>query len=204
LLNVLAEFPVELTAILGGDRARLEEYCNVEISKDYDPAALAQYIEHDVSQQYELICSAGSKVERQVKHALKRAVKGAKSGTRLPLYLKLTPPGGAEWELLANPKWTKFHSVTVSGGESRKNAHSVAIEARSKRRIMEAMAALPDLGITKIGTKTTWRSLSPWQATYWKQIPTGWRATFDGKENGSIPPIKSKRRVELGNWFAEG
>jgi hypothetical protein len=85
----------------------------------------------------------------------------------------LTPKGGAAWESFSRPDWTKFIDE-----ESYYETGTCVLTGMSRDRLEHYVSALaiveylPDRGSPEI------RELGAWQATYWKTLPNGWRATI--------------------------
>jgi len=82
----------------------------------------------------------------------------------------MTSRGGARWEAVAKPDWSRFldesagldpDEVEVSGPDRDRVA--------SHLRQHTLFAVVPD--------SERWETLIPWQATYWKTIPRGYRVT---------------------------
>lgn len=89
------------------------------------------------------------------------------------VYYGLTPAGGQQWEQVTNPDWMSFvqtlYGVNPEEG-SIASATRQVVEQWFDNQIFEGYEVLPD--------SIQWENMHPWQATYWKQLPEGYRVTF--------------------------
>lgn len=89
------------------------------------------------------------------------------------IYYGLTSAGGWQWEQLTNPDWKSFvqtlYGVNPEEG-SIASATRQVVQQWFDSQILEGYEVLPD--------SIRWENMLPWQATYWKQLPEGYRVTF--------------------------
>lgn len=98
------------------------------------------------------------------KAAIEQGLKGYRE-----LFFGLTAQGGARWEALARPDWSRYLDADVGC-----DPDELEILAGSKELIEEYLTVLPFSVDPVLGTET-WDTLSPWNATYWKTLPLGHR-----------------------------
>lgn len=83
---------------------------------------------------------------------------------------RLTDSGAARWERFAEPNWSRFASWICP------DEHLLVITAGSKEHLDELMANVDDLSSDPIVPDSIVEDiLTPWDATYWKQLPYGFR-----------------------------
>lgn len=121
---------------------------------------------------------------------------------RIKLYYGLTTQGGERWEAVARPRWDMYLSRTVST-----NPHCGEIIGSSRRLVENYLGywrySWPRFAI--IPESVTWQVLRPWQATYWKSVPVGYRVTFQWQrvepEFSDPPPEFYEFRREIERWY---
>jgi len=117
---------------------------------------------------------------------------------RLELSYGLTPQGGARWEAISTPKWQRYVRASVfadsQGGEI----------VGSDRSLVEKYDSLSHQAwnISVIEGSRRWDVLEPWQATYWKELPTGHRIRFRFTWVEPPQPIDPQAREWLA-WMAK-
>ncbi|MFM9267044.1 hypothetical protein [Tychonema sp. BBK16] len=94
----------------------------------------------------------------------------------------LTPQGGARWEAMAHPDWSKFFSL--------KFYEPFPYEEQilgTQQQIMEQLLVLERFIFDRqhIQGKEVWDVLEPWQATYWKTLPRGYQVRCESQPNVS-------------------
>lgn len=94
----------------------------------------------------------------------------------------LTPAGGAAWESVTNPDWDRFLTQWLSV-----RPNQVCIEAATRERAVEAFnRASADPAHVPVPGSYRETLLQPWEATYWKTLPSGVRIQYawtKGKSN---------------------
>lgn len=83
----------------------------------------------------------------------------------------LTPQGGAVWEAFAAPNWQRFVHDT---GTPEDEWEVTCADRHFLDRYLAAVRREGDLDVSTLVID----EVKPWQATYWKRLPSGWRATF--------------------------
>ncbi|MEG4214073.1 hypothetical protein QUA27_01385 [Microcoleus sp. Pol14C6] len=101
---------------------------------------------------------------------------------RLLVSYYLTPQGGARWEAMADPDWNKFFIL--------KFFEPFPYEEQilgTQRQIIEQLLGLERFIFDRqhIRGKEVWDILEPWQATYWKTLPRGYRVRCESQPNAS-------------------
>lgn len=119
------------------------------------------------------------------------------------VYYGLTAEGGRLWEAFAAPKWECFIDASV-GGDERREYHEAG--AASKWRL-EKYLSLVKQDQTVDDASIQWETCEPWQATYWKELPSGHRLTFNSRAGNR--QVESDRHWEWVNfskscWYAWG
>lgn len=118
-----------------------------------------------------------------------------------PWHYALTPAGGAVWEEFAAPDWD-FYIDQLYGTDD----HVDTIElACARRDWLEAFVGkLTEAGYGVSRDTLTWETLTPWQATYWKQLPCGYRASGihrpANRPADDLPPGLA-RQMQNGYWY---
>lgn len=99
----------------------------------------------------------------------------------------LTQKGGIAWEQLASPKWDLFSGETYAGADDASLTVTISCASLERlSRIVEFnLAVCMHKEIT--GMRGNIRSLSPWQATYWKQLTSGVEATYSYRSKPGLP-----------------
>ena len=100
------------------------------------------------------------------------AIDGALSG----LYFGLSPQGGLNWEAFVCPKWDQFVEHSFSFDDDGNERH--AIIAATRKRLQRIFDGLHYTGVVPMPGTVNWTEISPWQATYWKELSQGCRVEF--------------------------
>ena len=83
-------------------------------------------------------------------------------------YYALTRVGGAEWEVLTRPDWGLFFEGWERDG--------VAVVEAGTLELAREVFFEPSLGSAPVEVAREER-LAPWAATYWKELPEGFRVS---------------------------
>jgi hypothetical protein len=119
---------------------------------------------------------------------------------KLQIYYGLTSLGGEQWEIFSKPNWNLYISGSMGQEE-------VSFSG-SDRQIIEQY--LPSLRYSSqqevISSSEVWESLIPWQATYWKTLPSGWQVTCKTRETDEylgkiMPPEYREWLDQMYNWY---
>ncbi len=112
----------------------------------------------------------------------------------------LTPQGGAKWEVVANPNWDIFFGGRIGGLEGYRES--------SNRELLEKIHSLAEHILPEIPVPGSekWEILEPWQATYWKTLPKGWRVTCQYVSSNwhidsKTPPEWIRADEEANDWY---
>ena len=102
--------------------------------------------------------------------------------------VSLTPAGGAAWEAFAAPDWGRFleEFQSLRGAEERSLPTGRAwrtVRAVSRSRGAQYLRCWADLGGYDPAA-VKWRAVAPFPATYWKTLPVGYEAEFEGASYG--------------------
>jgi hypothetical protein len=126
------------------------------------------------------------------------------SGRRL--FYFLTPKGGELWESVFKPNWDWYFTRWSTGDSSVINCTSSNIIEKllsiqhllSYHREKYSRYLVPDTEI--------WQTLTPWQALYWKNLPTGYSISYqtelieiDERINKSQEFREERRKAD--EWF---
>jgi hypothetical protein len=91
-------------------------------------------------------------------------------------YYCLTAKGGATWEAFAAPNWNRFiddSATTVSFDlEGGWIEEVICADRELLERYFHSLKRLKD-GVVE--SSIVWDEMRPWQATYWKELPVGYR-----------------------------
>lgn len=118
------------------------------------------------------------------------------------IWVQLTAKGGSYWESFFAPQWNRFHIHGI--GEDEAGTGYWNVEYGSRDLLQESIdiwreyldIQQKDICIEKI---------TPWQATYWKSLPEGYKASFTVKNMDSsfTPPEQCERLGALHTWRKE-
>ncbi|QSQ22433.1 hypothetical protein JY651_46195 [Pyxidicoccus parkwayensis] len=94
-------------------------------------------------------------------------------------WYSLTPAGGAAWESVTHPDWSCYLSHWTRREE-------VCIEAATRERAVEEFnRASTDPAHVPVPGSYRETLLEPWEATYWKTLPSGVRIQYAWTKGGS-------------------
>lgn len=119
---------------------------------------------------------------------------------QLDLTYGLTAHGGARWEAVSQPDWTHFVSVSYGSDD----AELIGLD----RQIVERYLAWqhyhwPEMVVS--AATIVWDVLTPWAATYWKQLPGGHRVRYKLRHQPRVwvetPPQISAWFQGLAHWY---
>jgi hypothetical protein len=95
------------------------------------------------------------------------------SGRGAPFLYGMTQRGAARWEALAEPDWDRY-ICEEAAPEAEPDISRTSLWARTKVRLEEALL-FGYAGEPISSNQERWEPLVPWQATYWKTLPDGYR-----------------------------
>src|SRR5687768_13425094 len=94
-------------------------------------------------------------------------------------YFGLTAKGGKYWESFAVPDWNLFLENNSTTLENNENLLGEILCA-DKKMVEDVLGGKQNyLNIKVIPESIIWDELRPWQATYWKQLPVGYRVRYE-------------------------
>lgn len=98
------------------------------------------------------------------------------------VYYGLTAKGGRVWEIFAKPDWNNFidESSTTSDDYDETGIWESEIICAVREKV-EDYFNTPDTEEEIILETVIWDEIKPWQATYWKQLPIGYRVHYKYK-----------------------
>ncbi len=101
---------------------------------------------------------------------------------------RLTPAGGARWEELTIPDWSRYYEVDVDG-EVDDPQVTITVETLREEDLDKARRVYLEDGFSYIdlGHEAT-SHVAPWHPTYWKTLPDGYRLRFRAWEIGEDDP----------------
>lgn len=147
------------TARLAGTLLRMLQRSWIELSRNQQPISLP-----DRDEMLRLLAERGRRFDETAHYAL-------------------TPEGGSIWEAFARPDWDRYitHSFDLGGPESDETELHEAIAADPKllKRYVGAVAHETPID----AGSEVFSEFNPWEATYWKSLPAGFRCLFRVRRN---------------------
>jgi hypothetical protein len=98
-----------------------------------------------------------------------------------PVYYGLTESGGQFWERTFHPVWSEYVEALESSSPEK-----IEVAAMTRDLVDDYVAHVYRSSVAfrqVILGSEFWHQLRPWQATYWKTLPTGWRLEFLASES---------------------
>ncbi len=112
----------------------------------------------------------------------------------------LTVQGGARWEAYSAPDWSRYIDAGYFG-----DSLTGEVAAGTRRAAEQYLALEPFISSSSIVPNSVqWETLAPWQATYWKVLPEGHRATFRYVEDTTVrmhDPMRDEEWMRLLKWY---
>ncbi|GMU09689.1 hypothetical protein ASNO1_59430 [Corallococcus caeni] len=100
------------------------------------------------------------------------AVSSCRPGRYSGFWYTLTPEGGALWESLTRPDWSRYCK-----GEWGKE--QTCLKAGSHERLeAELTWQATDPWSERVSGSEVWTVVRPWEATYWKTLPEGFEVRY--------------------------
>ena len=100
------------------------------------------------------------------------------------LYL-MGPRGAARWEAFTKADWSRY---ILDEGEYSPDGKRIHTLAGQRERVEFALDRFFPEETRVFGTEQ-WTTSTPWDATYWKRLPTGVVVTFEVLEKATVPPV---------------
>ncbi|HLX60064.1 MAG TPA: hypothetical protein VKX17_02160 [Planctomycetota bacterium] len=119
----------------------------------------------------------------------------------------LTPAGGAAWEEVSKPDWNRYVDG-MFGADSQEDFDSLRREragefcCADREHLQKFMDSLIFRGIAPHEPSCKWDELAPWQALYWKELPSAHRVRFIGVGAPVWPEDKIPEEFRgMGMWY---
>jgi hypothetical protein len=119
---------------------------------------------------------------------------------KMKIQYGLTPLGGKQWENFYKPNWNLYIYCCC-------HRDSIVLKA-CHRHILEKYLNLLPYSSQKevVSGSEVWEPLVPWQATYWKTLPSGWQVACKTRETdeylGQIVPTEYQEWLDqIYNWY---
>lgn len=96
-------------------------------------------------------------------------------------YYGLTKKGGQYWEAFASPNWDYYIDVgyvPIENGNYDDGELICSVKSNLEKYFKSVCYHEYDVDEKSI----QWDKVEPWEATYWKELPIGYRVRFHGKE----------------------
>jgi hypothetical protein len=124
--------------------------------------------------------------------AILEALRGQHDVRRVdrPVYFGMTSLGGAEWERVARPEWALYVD------EGYRTDPAIGSLCGIDRHYLARLGARVE---ERIEGTDRWTPLHPWQATYWKTLPSGHELRFRYERSKDHAPY----RVAPDPWTSE-
>ncbi len=117
----------------------------------------------------------------------------------------LTPKGGAQWEAFAAPCWEGFVGDSCDWPvEKIPGLEKVDLVCQDRGTVERYFESMQHYYFDIVQGSVQWDILKPWQATYWKELPSGHRLRFDGKRKPEIEEEWPPRPVHIGEICDHG
>ncbi len=116
-----------------------------------------------------------------------------------PIEYGLTQKGGARWEHLTNADWKRY-LIDCYYWSDDMPVSTVTIISQDENLVKQYLAFAKRQTAIFIDRSEKWKTLSPWQATYWKVLPVGHWLQLDYKDPPGLETVKSP---EFARWFGE-
>lgn len=101
------------------------------------------------------------------------------TGPDAPLSYGLSPAGAARWERLAKPDWARYFAME---GFEEHEQECREVVAGSRNHLDELLQHSRGLWGREIDAGSLELDVvTPWEATYWKTLPAGYRARFSDR-----------------------
>ena len=127
----------------------------------------------------------------------------ALSGRGEELYYWLTAQGGTHWEAISSPEWSRYVEAFYFA-----DPDEGTIIASNQALAEKYFSLVHHLcsGTVAIAGSERWDVLEPWQATYWKTLPSGCRVRFEYKSQEEAEVKEQPLEVrqffeEINNWY---
>ena len=203
ILNSAVDCRVPVSFLQGDDPFRLFDFSRTGhgLSRDFLVATLGELFERGWITASLVPWGESSDEEQEIgklsPEAIVSALDGPRPMSRMPfICYGLTHAGASVWEGFAAPKWERFLDVGISiPGE---------FIGATEWRIHRYFDLVHHIGIEIVPGTVAWDEVRPWEATYWKTLPVGYRVRFEHRdaERTSVGWDKVPHEVmSLRHWY---
>lgn len=119
----------------------------------------------------------------------------------------LTPAGGDQWAEVAVPNWDRFVDGVFGDQDEAGEFDSITHErvgrfcCTDKAHLEKYITSIRFSGVLPHPPSLKWDTISPWQALYWKEMPSAHRVQFIGTFIPQCPPeLVPKEYQDIGVW----
>ena len=124
---------------------------------------------------------------------------------------RLTETGGAVWAEVAQPEWGRYVDGVFGDSDEDGEFDSIARErvgefcCTDKAYLEKFMASVHFRGIVPHVPSLKWDTINPWQALYWKELPSAHRVRFCGVFAPEFPEERIPEEFQgMGVWHKGG
>jgi hypothetical protein len=132
-------------------------------------------------------------------HPSKQDIEDAIVG-KLEIHYGLSAQGGEYWETVCKPNWKFF----ITGWTH----DDIASFSGSDRSVVEQYLLILPYRVQQqvVHGSDSWEHQTPYPATYWKALPSGWRVTFKVGDSDmaldiEMPPNYQEMSNQIDNWY---
>jgi hypothetical protein len=128
-----------------------------------------------------------------------------RNGGEIDFCYYLTAKGGAVWESFAVPDWRLFWDEwTLDDNHDGDEWTTIVIESASSETLLRVIKWHEGMCTFDSWDQRALKTLIPWQATYWKSLPTGVSGTFRYKFSVSNCVHPFSTPSDVGVWCERG
>jgi hypothetical protein len=102
----------------------------------------------------------------------------------------LTHQGGKRWESISKPDWSKY----FTGATGQQEGYLMSASKTLLEKYLEIKSLVSEQFCIS-GTEV-WETLIPWQVTYWKSLPVGYKVHYQYRENEILIPSELDESYE--------
>lgn len=121
------------------------------------------------------------------------------------MYYQLTKKGAVMWETFAAPEWNLFIDESYGWDEEMQQDNIGCLISTNQELLAKYFKHSNLNGYPVKREHSKWDILRPWQATYWKTLPIGYRVRFEYPPDHE-PTIDEQEmfRMNRPTWYAWG
>ncbi|MBV9787090.1 MAG: hypothetical protein JOZ51_02875 [Chloroflexi bacterium] len=109
----------------------------------------------------------------------------------------LTQQGAQRWEAVAHPSWDRYYAT--------RGLETITLTAMDRQLVQELLALYPYTHEHEamVLDSIQWDVERPWQVTYWKTLPVGYKVTFEtiAKDHEPGPEWAITKWQDLQQWY---